>query len=50
MAGLTKKDMAEFCAKISSAMNKTKSYEEWVEYYMSLSTSELSDEYASYMC
>jgi hypothetical protein len=47
---MDKREMAEFCAKISSGMNKSKTFEEWVEVYMAMSESSLADEYRSYGC
>ena len=48
---IDKREMAEFCARISSRLSKIdRTEEEWVEFYFGLSDSELTAEYMSYMC
>lgn len=47
---MEKKEMAEFCATISSKLNKSKTFDEWVEVYMKMSLARLTDEYRSYGC
>lgn len=47
---MTKKEMAEWLATISSKLNKSKSFEEWVNHYLTFSESELAEDIKSYGC
>jgi len=48
---MSKRQKAEWLAKISSKLNKSKSYDEWVVHYFTQFTdAELADEIASYGC
>jgi len=45
---MTKKQMAEFLARISSRLNKDKTEAEWVTFYMTFSKAELQEDCSSY--
>ena len=47
---MNKQQMAEWLAKISSRLNKAKTYDEWVAHYLTFSERELREDVASYGC